>query len=182
MGHLLELDAPPLPGGGNLLESLEEAGQSASNELGGPEISLATIRQDDFQVAAFGPKSRLFRPTLIPCCEHRDLVHCSASDDVQRLLVGTREGQVVGIPRYGNGAQVLALWAEDLDARRRCRIHAVLAVDREAVPPKSDIGRPVRPLGHDFILGEVAPILHSPVGLDVEGQDVLTTFLGKVGN
>jgi hypothetical protein len=37
MGHLLELDAPPLPGGGNLLESLEEAGQSASNELGGPE-------------------------------------------------------------------------------------------------------------------------------------------------
>ena len=49
-------------------------------------------------------------------------------------------------------------------------------------PPKSKVGRPVRPLGHDFILGEVAPILHSPVGLDVEGQDVLTTFLGKVGN
>src|SRR5579864_955778 len=127
-------------------------------------------------------KSRLFRPTLIPFCEHRDLVHCSASDDVQRLLIGTREGQVVGIPRYGNGAQVLALWAEDLDARRRCRIYAVLAVDREAVPPKSKIGRPVRPLGHDLILGEVAPILHSPVGLDVEGQDVFTAFLGKVGN
>src|SRR5262249_51653076 len=88
-------------------------------------------------------KSRLFRPPLIPFCEHRDLVHCSASDDVQRLLVATREGQVVGIPRYGNGAQVLALWAEDLDARRRCRIHAVLAVDCEAVPPKSDIGCPV---------------------------------------
>src|SRR5437762_1389363 len=136
----------------------------------------------DFQVADLGPKSRLFRPTLIPFCEHRDLVHCSASDDVQRLLIGTREGQVVGIPRYGNGAQVLALWAEDLDARRRCRIDSVLAVDREAVPPKSNIGRPVRPLGHDFILGEVAPILHSPVGLDVEGQDVLTTFLGKVSN
>src|SRR5258708_7439359 len=115
-------------------------------------------------------KSRLFRPTLIPFCEHRDLVHCSASDDVQRLLVGTREGQVVGIPRYGNGAQVLALWAEDLDACCRCRIHAVLAVDREAVPPKSDIGRPVRPLGHDFVLGEVAPVLHSTVRLELEGQ------------
>ena len=27
-------------------------------------------------------KSELFRPTLIPFCDHRDLVHGSASDDV----------------------------------------------------------------------------------------------------
>jgi hypothetical protein len=46
MGHLLELDAPPLPGGGNLLESLEEAGQSASNELGGPEIRFREVTTD----------------------------------------------------------------------------------------------------------------------------------------
>jgi len=41
---------------------------------------------------------RLFRPTFVPFCEHRDLVDCAAGDDVQDFLVGTRKGQVVGIP------------------------------------------------------------------------------------
>jgi len=40
----------------------------------------------------------LFRPTFVPFCEHRDLVDCAAGDDVQDFLVGTRKGQVVGIP------------------------------------------------------------------------------------
>ena len=41
---------------------------------------------------------RLFRPTFVPFCEHRDPVDCAAGDDVQDFLVGTRKGEVVGIP------------------------------------------------------------------------------------
>src|SRR5262245_2757776 len=111
----------------------------------------------------------LFRPPLEPLREHRDSIDGTASDDIQSLLVGPRKGQIVGVPRYRNRAQVLALWAEDLNTRRRRCIHTALRVNGEAVPAKSQIGRAVRPLGHDLELGEVAVVLQGPVRLDVKG-------------
>jgi hypothetical protein len=74
-----------------------------------------------------------------------------------------------------------ALPAEHLDARGRGRIQAVRTIDREAVPAKPHIWQPIRPLRHDLIRDEVALVPHRPVGLDVEGQDVLAAVLGKIG-
>src|SRR5689334_6676375 len=62
------------------------------------------------------PAKDLLRAAFVPRRQHLDLPRGVAADDVERLLVGPREREVLRRTRQRDGAQVLPRRAEHLHA------------------------------------------------------------------
>src|SRR5215475_2280053 len=116
----------------------------------------------------------LLRPPRISLRERLNLPCGTAPHEIERLLVGAGEGEVLNLTGRGNGAQVLSLRAIDLNAIAPGVIYAPLPVYRHAVGTTGDL---VATAGPDvasrsgsvdlMVLGEVAAVRDRPVRLYV---------------
>src|SRR4029453_11579412 len=120
--------------------------------------------------------SFLLRPPHVCLRKRLNLPRGTAPHEIERLLVGTGECEILYLAGRRDGAQVLPLRAIDLDAIAPGVVHPPLLVDCQTVGAAGDF---VAKAGPDVtsrsgavdlnVLGEVAAVRDRPVRLHVIG-------------
>src|SRR5512134_3736669 len=118
----------------------------------------------------------LLRAPQVSLRERLDLPRGTTPHEIERLLVGAGECEILHLTGRGNGAQVLPLRAIDLDAIAPGVIYPPLLVDCQTVGAAGDFVAKAGPDvasrsgGVDLVvLGEIAAVRDRPVRLHVIG-------------